>query len=61
MKFMINFNHVGGVWDRRTPAQRERHGLERKQLREALSVEWARKGRFLVGSNEVRQILEGTI
>ncbi|HME68670.1 MAG TPA: YciI family protein [Myxococcota bacterium] len=112
MKFMITFNHQDGDWERLTPAQRQRVGVQLAELQntfraeknaqivsfrppteaktirmhadgrlevtggpsipsseqpggyyliEAKSVdeaiEWAKKGRFMTGSNEVRQIL----
>ena len=108
---MITFNHVEGVWERLSPADREAHAkwlerfmaeLEREKNAELVfmtpadqrktvrkhdngeievadgpaiagpeqvggyyiieadsteeAVEWAKKGRWLVGSNEVRQI-----
>jgi hypothetical protein len=112
MKFMITFNHQDGDWERLTPAQRQRVGVQLTELQKALqeeknahivffhppseaktirmhvdgrmevtdgpsipsseqpggyylidaksvdeAIEWAKRGRFMTGSNEVRQIL----
>ncbi len=76
MRFMITFNHVDGAWDELSPAEQEDHDkllerfvaeLEEKKSSELVftfsideALEWADKGRWITGSNEVRQLYSTT-
>jgi hypothetical protein len=51
---MITFDHVEGVWEQLAEAEREIHGMDLEGFTAELAAE---KGRGLVGSNEVREIL----
>ncbi len=53
-RFMITFDHVEGVWEQLSEAERETHGNDLEGFTAELAAE---KGRGLVGSNEVREIL----
>lgn len=53
-RFMITFNHVEGVWEQLAEAERETHGNDLEGFTAELAAE---KGRGLVGSNEIREIL----
>ena len=68
MKFMINFTHIDGAWEKLTPSELENIQAQHKEfvggyfIMEADSmddaVEFAKRGRYMFGANEIREIVE---